>query len=1343
LRTFAYINVQYKAALTELIPYFIQDKNAKAINHGIFDAYCLFIDIVGFTKLTTKLMAQGTLGAEQLSDTLNKLFGPLVDHVYQRDGFIPYFAGDAFLAFFESDHTLRNLENCLSLAAGIQDYFSRTEDLDIADIEIKIGLSHGEVEWGICGHEKGKKIYYFRGEAIEKATKAQQESAGGQVILAADLVPEEFIWVKNLKNSRYVKLDNYPISENKGNPPIKQVHNSNYINSTVEFQPKQVIDYQLKGEFREVVSVFISFKGIDDHDTADPFFASVSALTESFSGYFKEIDFSDKGGVIVILFGAPVTFENNVERALEFILALREEINTGSFYPSLKFKAGITNGLCFTGMLGGSYKKQYVALGTHVNLAARLMSYSKWGQISVARGIEQEDGFVFQRKGKVHYKGIERAISTYTLEVKSNVESKFTGHFIGREEEEELILDFLKMNTIKNSKPAFIKIYGEAGIGKSRLVHEIEKQLVQYKKLRWHTCQADQILKKPFNPIIYFLKDYFDQNPKHTHAHNKENFEAKMNQFIAEFETEGDSNNALQLNRIRPVFNAMLGFNTRNTLWEELDARAKFNAIIKSVVYIFKTISRKEKLIVEFEDLHWFDESTMAFLKKLIEEVDDSPIAIVCTSRYRDDGSKPIIIDNQYLQDEGFALLEVDLNQLDNEAIHKYSEKKLKGKISEAFLNFLSRTTNGNPFYLEQIIEYLVESELIEKEEDEWNIKDEDISISSSINSILMARVDRLSEQVKETVKTAAVIGREFEIPVLNEVMKTSIAFNQSNDEKHPLKEQIKAAEKGQIWSAINELKYIFKHSLLREAVYNMQLKSNLRKLHQMIAEAIEHLYKNNLSERYTDLAFHFEEAEKHTKAIFYMKKAADFARKNFQNKRSLMYYGKLKAYVDPIREPEEYAKILLRESEILELIGQWNESLVLLREANIHAEKTKNQILLGRTKNQLGKLLVLQGDYDEAKFILESAMEIFNNYNDEIGLFKAYGNLGDLFFRKADYDNARAYFEKSISLAKDFKDTFTVTQIVSNLGLTYMNQSLYEEAIECQVEQLTLCKKRGDRNGMAILNTNIGIVYSEINDHAKALPYFDRGYELSHELGNKQMEAIAIGCLGNIYQQQGNYTKALELYTIDLKLCKELGDKRGIAIVNGLLGELLIATGDFNEAKGYLADQLHYSQELQYQKGITKAYISLGQVHYYEKDYQNAALAFSQCIEIAESIKYFPSYEEATLWKVELHLAKNDLVSANRDLKYLQTYDEIEDEDWVMMLQARIWTLEGKFDLAIASIEKLIESTKDIQLLADAYWQLSLIKHSTKAQTTEQLKALYEKTPHYQIKLKLDDLLD
>ena len=604
-----------------------------------------------------------------------------------------------------------------------------------------------------------------------------------------------------------------------------------------------------------------------------------------------------------------------------------------------------------------------------------------------------------------------------------------------------------------------------------------------------------------------------------------------------------------------------------------------------------------------------------------------------------------------------------------------------------------------------------------------------------------MARVDRLSEQVKETVKAAAVIGREFEVPVLSEVMKGNQAFHGSDQSSSHIKAQIKAAEKGQIWSAVNELKYIFKHSLLREAVYNMQLKSNLRNLHLLIGNAIEQLYKDNLSTRFVDLAFHFEQAEKHTKAILYMKKAADYARKNFQNKSALRYYAKVKAYIDPKRETEEYTKILLRESEILELIGQWTESLSILREANSYAEKTQNQILIGRTKNQLGKLLVLKGEYTEAKFILESAIKIFTDFNDEIGLFKAQGNLGDLFFRQAEYDNAKNYFEKSIALAKDFRDTFTVTQIVSNLGLTYMNQSKYDAAIQCQQEQLLLCEERGDRNGMAILNTNIGIVYSAINNHEKAFPYYEKGYKLSHELGNKQMEAIAIGCLGQIYHQRGDYSKALELYLIDLKLCKELGDKRGLAIINGLMAEQLISNGDFARAEEYLESQLTYSLDLQYQKGITKAYLTKGQLNYHLGQFEKALDSFNKSIKLSEKIKYLPSKEEACLWKVDTLIAQNKLKEAQAIMNQLNKFETLEDHNALYLRQVELLAVQHQSDEALKLCQQIIPDLKSPKNQARAYWLWAILDPQNKKEYIDVLQGLYAKMPDYEIKIKIDDL--
>ncbi len=153
----------------------------------------------------------------------------------------------------------------------------------------------------------------------------------------------------------------------------------------------------------------------------------------------------------------------------------------------------------------------------------------------------------------------------------------------------------------------------------------------------------------------------------------------------------------------------------------------------------------------------------------------------------------------------------------------------------------MQRMTQGNPFYVEQMAEYFLESNLLKNSDGLLQLKNQDVQINDSVKEIMMARIDRLSGLVKETVKAAAVIGREFELPVLSAVMAKQEDFIRKNgDLDIVLREQIQTAEKWQVWYAMNELRYIFRHSLLREAAYDMQLRTRLRELHHSIAEAIE-----------------------------------------------------------------------------------------------------------------------------------------------------------------------------------------------------------------------------------------------------------------------------------------------------------------------------------------------------------------------------------------------------------------------------------------------------------------------------------------------------------------------
>ncbi len=1344
--------------MRNLIPTFIQERLIHKEFHGEFRAFAMFVDLSGFTSLTETLMQQGNEGAESLSLSLNNIFGPMVRLVCQRGGLIPHFAGDAFVALFkleQEDDATRQAKNVLSTAIALRNLFTQERlkktRFGTFPIGIKLGLGFGEIEWGIVGDDL--KSFYFNGQPIDSSADCQSNAQDQQIIMDPafyEFVAAEGLEIEEMKPGyfEYTSLrSKFPFIQT-GQPVKRKELEPAIVNY---FLPGEIINFNQIGEFRSVIAVFLSFDGIADHNEMDRFATTLLNQVKNFNGYFKEIDFGDKGGIMVSFFGAPVSYENNSFRALEFVLAIKKELDDQIQNTDLRIRAGITSGTAYTGIVGGEDRCQYAAVGNRVNLAARLMINADWGEVLVDEEMQKERHFSFKHKGDIRYKGIEGQIPTYQL-VGHQLEpqSEFGGTMLARDEELDSLLNFFEP-LFSEGTPRIGVIYGEAGIGKSRLSFELKKELEKENSLNWFTCQSDQILKKSFNPFVYFLKNFFNQSPDNSLSQNHQLFEDRFYELIIELkkvaapDTEKFYNELL---RTKSVLAALCGIYYDNSLWQQLDAKGKYDNTFLAIANFFLATTLFQPLIIELEDGHWYDKESITFLNTFIKRIKDRPIGLLITSRYDDNGNKPRLIEVNWLKQNNIPQLEIDLNILNAEGLQAFAETTLEGPINDDFFAFLQRTTNGNPFYIEQILEYFQESDLLRWDTDSWRIKDEHVKLSSSINAVLTARIDRLSSLVKETVKAAAVIGREFEIPVLSEVMKHQVEFVKTNgDAQRVLKEQIKQAERGQIWRAMNELRYIFKHSLLREAVYDMQLRTRLRSLHQLIAEAIERLYEKRIEDRYVDLAFHYEQAENVIKTIEYLEKAADFARSNYQNQQALIFYDKLLIYVSK-KDKKERIKTLIKKGSVLELIGDWEECEKILTLALNLSRETGEKALIARANNKLGYLQLQQGDYEEAKMHLNVAVTYFEIAKDEIGQIKAYGNLGNLFFRQGMYDDAKAYFIKGIELNAELGHPVTVTQTASTLGLIYMNQGLYTEGINWQQAQIELCEKSGNKQGMAILYTNMGIILFEKGDDEEALKSLEKGLVFSEELGNKQMMAIAIGTIGSIYQRKGAFETAMDNFQQDLQICEEIGDKQGVAIALGLIGELYSVTGKLDEAKDFLLRNLNLCQELGYKKGMAKANNTLGDVFNYMGEYEESISYYNKAIEITRSINNKLVLGFSLMEKAIPSLQLNDLEEAAASQnEALEIGLEIKNEELIFaskLIGARIKRIQGNDGVAEEILQELLLDAGSQSEKAEVYYELWRLAPKNKQAFDKALQVfqqLYEQSPTYIYNQRLNEL--
>ncbi len=1237
-----------------LIPTYIIAQNKKNKKKGTFCGTTFFVDISGFTPLTEQLMQHGTEGGGILSEILDYIFDPMVESVYNYGGIIPHFAGDAFTAIFEGNQTAV----VAFIASEIQRRFDENPSVQTPfgdfKINIRIGLSYGLVDWGIVGTHI--KTFYFKGSAIERATEAQKKAQPQQII--ADKWFKEAV---NHSGYTFQDIDNvFSILKNTllNRAPFSQVlyeklaaHQEDmgyHSLITSDFQPflpqLSHFTFHTKGEFRDVVSIFLSFSIVSEFKDLEIVSSIVLKEFENYGGYFKEIDFSEKTGVLVGFFGAPTSYENNISRALKCTLAIRDALSNLPSAKPIQFRFGLTYGKAFTGIVGGKKRCQYAVVGDSVNLAARLMQNAEWGEVLVDKNMSIERSFDFFEKGNITYKGIAHQVPTFQL-VKKHLEEKslFSGKFFGREAELKQLEKF-SSKLLHEKKGCFTTLFGEAGIGKSRLTYELRQIMHSSEDIVWASCPTDQILKKPFNPFLYFLKQFFQQNPEKSTEENRLTFENIFNTILEnllndlpENHTEGAppndySGSAQELMRIKSVLGALIGLGLTNSLWEQLDAKGRYDNTRAALESLFISLSFTNPVVIEVEDAHWLDEDSHFFLKNFCKKIQNKPIWIICSSRYDDEGAKTAVIETNFLANQGIDNCEIDLNtfsknQLSDYALYILSQSSDSGGIARLhpkFLDILWRTTNGNPFYTEQILDYMLENELLQcivhsaSSSKEWIIKDPHFKVSNSISSLLMARVDRLSTILKETVKAAAVIGREFELPVLTEVMMAHEEYIQRNGNgKKVLREQVKDAEKGQIWSAMGELRYIFKHSLLREAVYDMQLKTRLRQQHVLIAQAIEKVYPNQREDRYIDLAFHYEQAGNTPKTIEYLKKASDFARRNFQNQQALDLFDRL---LKNQKDKVYIINTLVDKGEVLQTIGQWDAAMLCFNDALSRISILNNPSLKGRVYNALGLLIMLKGNYTEAQLQLEKAVTCYEQVIDNQGIAKVYGNLGNLYFRQGEYEWAKEYFTKNISISRELNIT-TNPQIVSHLGLTYMNQGNYTEGVRCQEEELIICEKHKDLIGMSTIHVNLGIVLSEKGDYENALQTLEQGLTLAQKLGNKQLTSIALGCVGNVWLQKGNFEKAQDYLSQDLTMAEELGDKQGIGIACELFAKLYSARGYFDEAIEYYERSLVLCQGLHYQKGIAKSLHGLGEVYAFQCDFLKALDCFDRAIEISRKI--------------------------------------------------------------------------------------------------------------------------
>lgn len=886
-----------------LVPPFILQNFTQNCLAGDFEAVCLFVDTSGFTPLMTALMAYGTEGAEAIADTLVTIFSPLVRMVYEQGGFVVGFAGDAFKAVFPTKDA-NAYQRAIVTAWQIRQYVAEQSIIKTRfgefDFAVKVCVADGHVSWGILESNvrqaAQRATYYFEGEGLARCLDADPYAKAGEIVITralAERLMSREVRVEPI-TATYWRLSH--VADRFCARYPKQAANDEVFHEkqATAFFPAELLELPVQGEFRQVVSMFINLQELPQGEEKAHFQQTLFRLLAQYGGYLcrmGRIGDRDKGGTLLLFWGAPTSYENDIARSLKFILELQKEI-------SIPLRAGITSRMAYAGFIGSDFCEEYTCYGSYVNLAARLMVSAEWNEIWLDDEMARLAGTQFEvgLKGRYLFKGFLKEWPVFRLIRQSEGIQTPSYHtqMIGRKHEfNQLRAAIQPIFTGEPASCGLISVLGEAGIGKSRLIYDVKRELEEtHTHFQWHLCQPDNVHREwqSLHPFRRFLHHYFDlsfvqsateEEQAQQDEERKQLFTQKLTTLIA---STPCSILQQELLRTRSFLGALLDLHWQDSSYSQAEETTRLTNTFAALNALFKAESLRSPLILHIEDGHWLDSNSIRFIEQLREEINAYPIAIIMSIRAQQASER--LKKKIYGHSDAQS---ITLSPLSTNELCQLASELLQAQPSEPLVELLTTRADGNPFFAEQILLYLQEQEMLEVGtlRDE-RVKDspflQEAPMTPEVRAILIPKLDRLSPEIKEVVQMASVLGRQFEVKVLREMVQ-----NDSN-----LTQKMDLAAQAAIWSPryrttphrainvghkraaknLNSSNYKFKHEFLQKTAYEMQLGARRRQLHQQAAEAMETVYATDLDPHYHQLAYHYEQAGILSKTRLYLSKA-------------------------------------------------------------------------------------------------------------------------------------------------------------------------------------------------------------------------------------------------------------------------------------------------------------------------------------------------------------------------------------------------------------------------------------------------------------------------------------
>ena len=650
---------------------------------------------------------------------------------------------------------------------------------------------------------------------------------------------------------------------------------------------ERILAAGIEGERKQVTVLFADMKGsmelLAERDPEearkllDPVLERMMEAVHHYEGTVNQV----MGDGIMALFGAPLAHEDHAVRACYAALRMQEGIRRYSEEArhahgiELRIRVGLNSGEVLVRSIGNDLRMDYTAVGQTTHLASRMEQLATPGTTRLtASTLELAEGYVDVKPlGPVPVKGMADPVEVYELSGASAIRTRLQAsrargltRFVGRDAEMEQLRHAAEQ--ARNGRGQIVAVVGEPGVGKSRLYYEF---LHSHHVHGWLAVESGSVSygkATAYLPLADLFRAYFKIEARD----DVRALRAKVTgNLLALDETLRDT--------VAPAL-WLLDALPEDSPFLTLDPGARRRETLMAAKRILLRESRAQPLLLVFEDLHWIDGETQAFLDSLIESLPSARILLAVN--YRPEYRHTWAGRSFYRQ--------LRIEPLPAQTAHELLEGLLGPEPSVARLKaLLAERTQGNPLFLEESVRGLVETGALVGTRGAYRLTGqlESIRVPPTVQAILEARIDRLEPADKRLLQAAAIVGTDIPFSLLE-----AIADVQGDDLRRGLA-QLQAAEFVYESRLFPELEYAFKHALTHDVAYGRVLQDRKRALHAAIVDAMERLYRDRLVEQTELLAHHSLRGQVAGKAAHYLCLAGERAASRFANQEAVQFLQK------------------------------------------------------------------------------------------------------------------------------------------------------------------------------------------------------------------------------------------------------------------------------------------------------------------------------------------------------------------------------------------------------------------------------------------------------------------